>query len=235
MQAIETGLLVSAWERGQAQHPLYRALTLLQVASPDQTIGGLARLTVGERDRRLLELRQKLFGSQFEAVAGCPHCQEKLDVSFSASQLPAASEPAVSVDVAVGSGAIAVRLPNTIDLLEVVSAEPERREMALLERCAGTNLSGSAAETVQAKMAEMDPMAQVEMDLTCPACRYVWTSFFDIASYLWQELNDHVIRLFRETHALARTYGWREADIFGMTPRRRRIYLNLAAGIEPCF
>lgn len=230
MQAIETGRLVCAWELGHTQHPLHRALTLLQAAEPDQTIDGLASLTVGQRDRRLIEMRQRLFGSSFDAVAGCPRCEEKLDLSFSASQLPTGDDPPLSVEVAADGCNLSVRLPNTVDLLEVASADPEQREVALLERCAGAALTGRAAEAVQSRMAEMDPIARIELDLTCPACEHRWTGFFDIASYLWTELNDYVLRLFRETHTLARAYGWRESDILGMTPRRRQIYLEMVLG-----
>jgi len=125
---------------------------------------------------------------------------------------------------------IAVRLPNTADLLEVASEVPDRRAPALLARCTGAELSGSAADAVQLKMAEIDPAARIELALACPGCEHHWTDYFDIASYLWAELNDHAVRLLRETHTLARAYGWREADILALSPRRRQVYLDLVMG-----
>jgi hypothetical protein len=121
-------------------------------------------------------------------------------------------------------------LPNTVDLLEVASESPERRAQALLARCAGAELSGSASGAVQTKMAEIDPTSRIELALSCPGCEHQWSDFFDIASYLWTELSDHAVRLLRETHTLARAYGWREADILALSPRRRQVYLDLVMG-----
>ena len=36
------------------------------------------------------------------------------------------------------------------------------------------------------------------------------------------------LRLLGHVHALARAYGWREADILAMSPARRQVYLDLA-------
>jgi hypothetical protein len=79
-------------------------------------------------------------------------------------------------------------------------------------------------------MAELDPMARIELQLTCPACEHQWGELFDIASYLWTELKDHAIRLLHDTHTLARAYGWSEAEILSMTSRRRQVYLDLVVG-----
>jgi hypothetical protein len=36
------------------------------------------------------------------------------------------------------------------------------------------------------------------------------------------------MRLVGDVHALARIYGWTEADVLAMSPRRRATYLELA-------
>jgi len=230
MQAIEASRLVGAWEQGHAQHPLHRALTLLRVAAPEQSLDALASLEIGERDRRLLELRQRLFGSRFDAVAACPRCAEKLELGFSAAELPARAEPPRWIEVDAGGRAFRIRMPTTADLVEVAAELPERRARALLERCAGEAVSGPESEAIQSRMAEADPLSRVELALECPACGHRWTGVFDIASFLWTELGDHVMRLLRDTHALARAYGWSEADILAMSARRRQVYLDLVMG-----
>jgi hypothetical protein len=221
--------LLEAWEQGQVQHPLHRALTLLRAGEADQTIDALAALPIGERDRRLLALRGALFGPRFEAVATCPRCQEKLDLAFTADQLPAGPAPS-SAEITVEGRSVPVRLPNTVDILEAAAQPPERRVPMLLERCAAPDLSPQAAAAVQDRLAELDPMAQIEMQLACPACGHQWAEPFDIASYLWTEVGDRALRLLRETHTLARAYGWSEADILAMNPGRRRVYLDLVMG-----
>jgi hypothetical protein len=218
MYAIEASHLAEAWERGQGQHPLHRALTLLSVAEPEHSVDDLAALPIGERDRRLLALRRRLFGARFEAWASCPSCSEKLDLNFTADQLP--SDPPRGE----------VKLPTTADLLAVAKDPPEQRAAALLARCAGSGLSPDEAAEAEKRLAEADPMADIELRLMCPSCQHEWTAVFDIASFLWTELNDWIVRLFSEVHILARAYGWSEAEILAMGARRRQVYLDLVAG-----
>jgi hypothetical protein len=76
-------------------------------------------------------------------------------------------------------------------------------------------------------MAECDPQAELLLDLNCPACQHTWQVLFDIVSFFWMELSVQAKRLMREVHLLARSYGWREADILSMSAMRRQFYLDL--------
>ena len=81
--------------------------------------------------------------------------------------------------------------------------------------------------TVLAKyMVECDPQAEVQLDLSCPACGYCWKMMFDIVSFFWSEICAQARRLLREVHTLARAYGWREADILSLSTARRHFYLE---------
>jgi hypothetical protein len=77
------------------------------------------------------------------------------------------------------------------------------------------------------RMARSDPQADVRLESACPACAHRWSSPFDIFCYLWSEIEDWAERLIREVHALALAYGWSERDIIAMSPRRRRLYLDM--------
>jgi hypothetical protein len=76
-------------------------------------------------------------------------------------------------------------------------------------------------------MAASDPVAEVLLDLRCPLCAHSWQALFDIASFLWMEISAHARRLLREVDALARAYGWGEAEILGLSATRRQAYLEL--------
>ncbi|HRC75716.1 MAG TPA: hypothetical protein PLO33_08555, partial [Kouleothrix sp.] len=54
--------IVRAWDWGQDKHPVDRALALLALACPDLSYDALADLTVGQRDGRLLALREQALG-----------------------------------------------------------------------------------------------------------------------------------------------------------------------------
>ena len=64
MRALSAPELLSVWERGQAQPPVQRTLTLLAAACPGILPDALAELSIGQRDARLLTLREWTFGPQ---------------------------------------------------------------------------------------------------------------------------------------------------------------------------
>ena len=76
-------------------------------------------------------------------------------------------------------------------------------------------------------MTQYDPQADVQLNLSCPACSQSWAVMFDVVSFFWSEICVQAKRLLREVHTLARAYGWREVDILGMSTARRQFYLEM--------
>src|SRR5215475_8416102 len=113
MRALSAAELLDFWEHGFAQSPAERALTLLKAACPDLSADSIAKLTVGERDQRLLTLREWTFGSQLLCIASCTSCGEQLELSFTASDLFAHEEAelAESFLLPVGEFEVTFRLP----------------------------------------------------------------------------------------------------------------------------
>lgn len=151
---------------------------------------------------------------------------------------------------------VSFRLPNTLDIMAIAegaskaiaqSAVPEATatdkqsetaQQILLERCilAATGkseilsfnqLPSNVIEAVIAEMAQVDPQANVPLDISCSICGHEWRLLFDIMSFFWSEINTWAFRILRDVHTLARAYGWREADILAMSPRRRQLYLDM--------
>ncbi len=231
MYATPAAALLEAWEQGQTQHPLQRALTILRVADPQMPLGQLADLPVSERDRRLIALRDRWIGPRFDAVARCPECRESLEFSFSSYELPAAPERAPVVERWVWQGqSFEPRLPTTADLVAAAESPAADRIGVLASRCAGAPLGPDGHEPLAAHLAESDPLLDFQIALECPACRHSWHTLFDIAQYFWQEIAEQGQRLLREVHLLAQAYGWTETEILALSARRRRAYLDLVMG-----
>jgi hypothetical protein len=239
MRPLSNAALLEAWEAGLGQPHVERALSLLVAGVPDEPADALAALTIGERDERLLRLREATFGNRMPLVAACPQCGENLEAEVSANELvmkgaedvPEAqtrvSVPHASFEIEVGGRTIRFRLPNSIDLAVVRgSADAER---ALFARCVGEEHEDDVMEAVAAKMAELDPQSDIDLSLACAACGHRWSAPFDIASYFWSEIDAWAQRLLLEIHELARGYGWSERDILAMSGPRRRAYLELLA------
>ncbi|MBD2080938.1 phage baseplate protein [Leptolyngbya sp. FACHB-17] len=242
MRPLSSDQIIRIWERGQRQHPVDRALSLLAIAFPDAAIGDLARLTVGQRDVLLLTLREITFGKTLNCFAECPHCSEALEFSLSVDQirlvdLSESREVDYGFDIAGFEGRF--RLPNSFDMAAIVSDRTvEKATASLLDRCLlqathnGTEVSHQelppqVVAQLAAQMAELDPQAETLLDLCCPACEYDWQILLDIVSFFWTELSAQAKRLLLEVHQLARHYSWQEADILAMSATRRNLYLEL--------
>ena len=67
MRPLSIKEMIGVWEDGNCRSPIDQALLLLHAGAPDDSLQDLAKLHVGERDRRLLELRERTIGRSFPA------------------------------------------------------------------------------------------------------------------------------------------------------------------------
>ena len=70
-----------------------------------------------------------------------------------------------------------------------------------------------------------DPWAELTLGIRCPACGHEDGAAFDIAAYLWEEIDSHARQLLDDIHTLATAYGWTEPDILALSDARRAAYL----------
>jgi len=243
MISFTTADLLTAWERGLSQSGSRRLLTLLTAVCSEMSEEQLLTLPIGQRDGLALRLRELLFGSQLTSVAICPVCTEQLEFMLNVADIKVAANPTTQttqtpLTLALDGFELGFRLPDSQDLLviETISRVDEARKL-LLERCLLSvarngqvckvdSLPEEILDKVEAAMSVADPQAEVQLDLSCPACQHKWLATFDIASFLWSEINVWAQRLLNEVHLLAKAYAWREADILAMSPTRRRFYLE---------
>ena len=115
--------------------------------------------------------------------------------------------------------------------------DPAACRVCILERCVlaaergdtpvrADQLPPEVMAGIEESMAKADPLADIRLALTCPACGESWSSVFDIVSYLWTEIEVWAWRILSDVHTLARAYAWRECDILNLSPLRRQFYLE---------
>lgn len=240
MKVPSASELLQVWEQGVAKKPIQQALYLLSAACPELSMEDhLAKLTMGQRDRLLLILREWLFGSQINCVAQCPQCQTELEVDFNIHDIWAAwvdSEHCVQT-LTLDSYKVSFRLPNSLDIIAAAEAKVDAQqhllESCLLHtyfgqaECAVSQLPATVKTAIVEQMAKVDAQADIEIQLTCPECSKQWAASFDIVTFLWRELHNWAGRTLREVHQLASAYSWREADILAMSATRRQLYLEM--------
>ena len=234
MRQLTSAELIQLWERGHEMPPARRAVALAEAALADQDGPAAADLPIGDRDHRLMLLRGLLFGPRVSGQDSCAECGTVLDVSFDLGALVAGHAPATTpVTVRVGKRVLRCRPLTTADLIAAAEADGPDFRVGLLARCVtgtdgqpATDLPAPAIAKVMSALSAADPLADVQLAVTCGECGRHWDTTFDIASFLWTEICAAVERLLGDVHVLARAYGWSEAEVLAVGPRRRQYYLQ---------
>jgi hypothetical protein len=241
MNPLSAEQILTLWEETHALAASERAVRLCAAALPELDLAAVRSLPVGRRDAAVSALRRQTFGARAECYVRCPACGEPLEFPIDLDQLAAA--PPDGGDAAEwreGPWRVRYRLPSSADLVAVagaVDATTSRR--ALFARClleasrAGDAVATSALPpevlaAIEREMERRDPQGQITLELRCVACPHAWTSPFDVAAFLWQELEQEARHLLREVDVLARAYGWSEGEVLRLGSHRRRIYLEMA-------
>lgn len=241
---LSASMLLNVWEQGYGRPAALKGLLLLSAGWPNAPAEELAALHIGQRDSRLLALREQLFGPRLNSMITCDNCGERLEISFKVDDIRTgdAGEETGELAVDVAGYRARFRLPDSTDLLALENGlSPGGLKNQLLHRCfleaihegaavAVDDLSAEVVSAISESMALADPQADVEVNLVCPACEHAWSAIFDVVSYLWQEIDSWAIRTLRDVHRLASTYGWHERDILSMSTWRRQLYLQMVGG-----
>ncbi|HEV2387314.1 MAG TPA: hypothetical protein VGS20_08670 [Candidatus Acidoferrales bacterium] len=242
-------------ERGGSLLPATRATELLsrcvrRLGSRRATPEAVRSLGVGDREALMLHLRRLTFGDRISCTLRCPgdECDEPMDLELDVGELllpPYPHQRAIhqaTVEASEGSYRVRFRLPTGADLEAAapLAGAGDAAVNLLLERCVGEVVEQSSGRPVSAlppavaqalpeKMAQLDPQAEILLDLTCPACGAAFIVPFDAADYFYRELCGDRLGLYRQVHLLAFHYHWSEAGILRLTPGKRRVYLELLA------
>jgi hypothetical protein len=241
--------LLNVWEDGADCASARRGLLLLKAIFPGASPDALAALSIGRRDAELLRLREALRGPRMAAFAVCPACRERLELTLDTRELLSLEGrggteiETGAISLALGNCSVAFRLPTTQDVLAAEAAEDVNgAESLILDRCllsaekngapvSALELPAEVVSGIAELMAEADPLADIRLNIRCPACEHTWRAELDIVSFLWTEIEVWARRILSEVHTLARAYGWREADILALSARRRQVYLEMT-GLE---
>lgn len=234
--------LVALWEQGEELQAVNRALLLLSMAQPGLGTAQLGALSVGQQNKHLLEIQIALFGTQVRAYDECSDCSERLEftVDLSAFRSPSSPEQVpLAVNVSLDGYEVTAIAPTGADLAAIAgSCGVAEAAASLVERCileahhgdqkvTAIELPKTVIGLLADTLAQTDPLALIEIHLRCPECGHLWTAVLDLTRIIWAKLDGRVRRLLWEVDVLAKAYGWSEAEILGLTPKRREAYLRL--------
>jgi hypothetical protein len=231
MHALSGERILIAWERGQASQEPWRALTLLAVAMPERAMTKLATLPLAERNAALLRLHSITFGRRVEGFAVCPRCGEQLEFAMDADDMARtlrAPEPETWVE---GNDKMGMRPADSSDLAASMEAGSEEDARALLlARTLGiddADLVRSARTDWVDRFDRLNASAEFQCVVGCARCGERTALDFDVAGFVWREIQVAARRLMAEIHRLASAYGWSEKAVVRMSAARRAAYLEM--------
>ena len=194
----------------------------------------IGALVLGDRAALALHVRRLTFGEQLPCVVRCPACGEPMDVDLAVADLLGAEQPDLpdAWDERVAGRRVRFRLPTGTDLEAAARAGRHDPDAGLRDLVGACVLSPAApaeaaVDAVGERMRELDPLAEITLELRCPECRQGGSVAFDPGAHLLREAALDASALIEDVHRLALAYGWREPDVLALPVPRRRRYLDL--------
>jgi len=215
----------------------------------------LRDLSMGDREALLLHIRRLTFGERMQCVLHCAACDAPMDLDLSVSDLLVSTENAaqqhyqemfscddarfrvsfhvstgtdVEAAIQYGNGSVnKARLELLARCIESVERENGTEEFTVIQ---SREWPPQLIEQLSRRLAEADAQAEIQLQLTCPACECEFSSFFDVTGYMVRELEAQERQLYQDVHQLAMAYHWSENEIFHMSSRKRKLYLEMLAG-----
>ena len=208
----------------------------LDGAGPTTRLLALARALTGEDlsgqtlatwEGALLDLRAAVMGPRVEAELACPACGVRVALIFPVRDLPrqAPTPPEAPLplhDLTAGD----------LAALEAAGLLGEAALTFLVTRAAGIDvdaaqaaLSGPDRDALTAALEVRVAGLSLDLATRCTDCAAPIEAPFDVAAFLDAELQARAARVLDEVHLIATAYHWSEAEILGLTFRRRQDYI----------
>ncbi len=224
--------LIELSEKASSMSPGWWSVALIRAGFPHARTEDVLALPVGARDRLILALRRRLRGDQFWSEPSCVQCGEVFELKFTAAEIGLDALPEVEAgfrDVAVAGAAARLRPVSVGDLLAVERiSDAEAAARALGARVCEAE-GGVSVEALGDALEELDPMADIWLEASCPECGAGQSIAFDPVYFAAREIRQMAGRILRDVVDLARVFRWSEKDILAMPEARRAYYVAEAS------
>jgi hypothetical protein len=224
--------LLALWERACAAGAQARG---------DALLGDTAPASLSARNAALLALRARLFGPRQDLRATCPACGVALEFEVDCAALARSLAPAADAgrehELRYDGYCITYRAPGIKDWRAAAGSDQFAQALmrCCIVRCEGDDgapcdpaaLPDTVADALSDALDALEPGACVDFELHCPDCGAQWSAPMDCAAVLYREVCARAESMLVEVDALARAYGWSEAQVLALGPTRRAAYLQL--------
>lgn len=231
--------MIESWGRpafARSMALLERALTLEGEAKSDR-VHDVTGLTMGDVTALVLQLRRLTFGDVIQCVITCPSCTQEMSVDLAVGRLllEPAREPATTCTVTADGHTVSLRPVTGEDLLRLryrgdEMGSPEEVVKSCVVSCEPPlpeKMSDELLAKVGSALSELDPQADLVLDLTCPNCKHRFGAPFFPEDFFLREIDARRSQFEMEVHWLALNYHWSEEAILSLPISRRKRYVEL--------
>jgi hypothetical protein len=197
-------------------------------------------LTVTDLETVLLLVRRAVFGDGVHTDVRCPAsaCGARVDVDFGigaylayhGGRMPRGVAPAADEGwYQLENRGVQFRLPCGADQAEAMRVPDPEAE--LIRRCLRpSNTPGRLRAQAQNAMAAIAPLLSDTVQGRCPECGVTFDMYFDVQSFVLNELRGQAAFLYEDMNLLAGRYHWSEQEILEIPSRRRAHYAAMISG-----
>lgn len=229
---------VEVWSAVRDQPAWRRVLALVEMLAPtDDAARPVADWPIGAVAARALAIVEPAIGGVLRAGATCRACGQQMETELPVGALRYLGD---SVEhgrrsVHIAGHEMTVRAVRPRDLARIAGqCDVDAAAGDLLERCL-TDVTpelpwpvpAELVAEIEAMLEQLDPLAVVVVDATCPTCGTADSPVVDLLGFAWTLFEARALRLLGEVHRLALAYGWTERDVLSLDPTRRAVYLEL--------
>jgi hypothetical protein len=197
----------------------------------------LAQLTVGDTVALILQTRRIMFGDYLHILITCPACGGEMASDLTVSQLlqPPLLEPKKTYQTRVEEFMLMLRPVTCADLerLRENNGGMSPREK-LVRSCVISSqpqlppeIEDDLLGRISSKLGELDPQADLVLDLACPNCKHRFQVPFFPEDFILREIDAREPQFEREVHWLAFNYHWSEDTILSLSMSKRKRYVEL--------
>lgn len=229
MAQIPDSTILDLWENGACDHPLDRALRLIALIEAEVPREELAALPIAERDAKLFDVTETIFGAQLALSATCTLCGAETELTFSVSDVKTLDTPERSARVLHYDGKdYPYRMPNSRDMATALSA-PDPQRTLLLSLLDLAEADDALIAEFDAVLEEQSGLEALSLGFNCAECEASQSAPFDILDYLWSRIAAEARRLLWDIHLLARSYGWTSREILSLSRLRRAEHVAMVS------
>jgi hypothetical protein len=214
----------------------------------------IRQLTIGDRVALMLHLRRLSFGDGLHSVVSCPSCRESMsldssvDIFLKPDYLQKNKQQNYIINLEKYSLKIRPLTGADQELIldryhngdETGDATTQGGQLNKVEELARSSiissdpplsdqntLTDNMVVSISSKLAELDPLADINLLLTCTSCRHSFQMPFSPEEFILKEIALRKNQLEREVHWLAFNYHWSEDAILSLPISKRKRYVDL--------